>query len=97
MQDTLAGLQRVSGMAPLELEALPERDTLGAGQYLRKVVADGTEWKLAWPSGQLYRYVDGRFYPGQPSFGRCCRRRRCSRCYGCTTAASSSAPAKSGR
>ncbi len=63
VQDTVAGLQRVSGMAPLQLEALPERDTLGAGQYLRKVVADGTEWKVAMANGRLYRYHDGRFLP----------------------------------
>lgn len=63
VQDTVAGLQRVSSVTPLQLEALPERDTLGAGQYLRKVVADGTGWTVAMANGRLYRYHDGRFLP----------------------------------
>jgi len=63
VQSTLGGLQKVAQLSPLALAPLPGRDALGAGQYLREVVPDGGEWKVAMANGRLYRYREGAFLP----------------------------------
>ena len=63
VQSTLGGLQKVEQLSPLKLAPLPGRDALGAGQYLREVVPDGDEWKVAMANGRLYRHRDGVFLP----------------------------------
>jgi hypothetical protein len=63
VQDTVAGLQRVRKLAPLELEPVPQRDVLGAGKWLRAVVPDRGDWKVALDDGRLYSYRNGEFHP----------------------------------
>ncbi len=63
VQETGGGLLRVAGLAPLRLEPVANRATLVEGQYIRAIVPDGDEWKVAMANGRLYRYRAGEFLP----------------------------------
>ena len=63
VQDSIAGLQRVRALSPLQLEPLPQREPLGTKGNLRAVIADDGEWKLALDDGRLYSYRNGAFHP----------------------------------
>lgn len=70
-QDQIGGLQRVVGVAPIELAPVAGSAVLGEARYIRAVVAGEGEWKVAMADGRLYRYNGAQFLPwAEPLWAR---------------------------